>query len=107
MMMWLLFFISLVPWISVQAYVKTVMFKPSRSIKTWTRIQGSEEHGSSFEVSSQTVAIDDVEPYNGPSSDISLMEAGCVIEDIGLEVFVGQSSKPEAGRGTRQVTALQ
>lgn len=37
--------------------------------------------------------------YDGPISDFSLMEAGCVIEDLGLEVLIGQSTVPNAGRG--------
>ena len=37
--------------------------------------------------------------YDGPTSDFSFMEAGCVIEDLGIEVLVGESTVPGAGRG--------
>ena len=37
--------------------------------------------------------------YDGPVSDFLQMEAGCVIEDLGLEVLVGPSTVPNAGRG--------
>lgn len=37
--------------------------------------------------------------YQGPYSDFSLMEAGCVIEDLGLEILVGESTQPNGGRG--------
>ena len=37
--------------------------------------------------------------YEGPMGDFSQMEAGCVIEDLGIEVLVGNSTVPNAGRG--------
>lgn len=42
---------------------------------------------------------DNLVEYSGPRSDLALMEAGCVVEDLGIEVLVGESTQPNAGRG--------
>lgn len=40
-----------------------------------------------------------IPPYEGPSSSFAMMEAGCAIEDLGLEILVGPSTISGCGRG--------
>jgi hypothetical protein len=40
-----------------------------------------------------------VDPYVGPLSVFEFMEAGCAIEDLGIQVMVGESSLVDSGRG--------